>query len=312
MTAGERAEVEKIRAILATLHPVHGTATIPEAEAQFNLGKSFYFLNAADAKKVVTDVWGNPPEQAEGVLGMVLPEGGNPASTWGAVITYEKSGYVSDKDASATDYGKYVKQIQDGEADNNAQRQKAGYATTHLVGWAQPPSYDPASHTMIWARDLQFGSAKVDTLNYDVRLLGRHGVLSMNMVDTMPDLADIRVQAKQLAAAGSFVTGARYQDYQAGKDNKAAYGLAGLVAAGVGVVIAKKVGLIGLILLFGKKAIVLVVAAGAAIARWFGSIFGRKKKKAAQTPAPDVSPSEDLQPLPPTADSPSISQSSES
>ncbi len=303
LTASERADIARIKSILSSLHPVHGVATIPEAEAQIQLGKAYYFLNAEDAKKVVTSIWGNPPEQAEGVLGMVLPEGGNPAMSWGAVITYEKSGYVSDSDANATDYGKYIKQIQDGEADNNAQRQKAGYGTTHLVGWAQPPSYDKVSHSMIWARDLQFGGTKVDTLNYDVRLLGRRGVLSMNMVDTMPDLADIREQAKGLAAAVSYTPGARYQDYQAGTDHKAAYGLAGLVAAGVGVVVAKKLGLLGLILVFGKKIGVFVVAAGAAVARWFGSIFGRKKKNIAPVALPMDAPQDETPPPPQSSES---------
>ena len=36
-------------------------------------------------------------------------------------------------------------------------RAKSGAPLIHFVGWAQPPSFDPASHTMIWARDLHFG-----------------------------------------------------------------------------------------------------------------------------------------------------------
>jgi uncharacterized membrane-anchored protein len=301
-TAAETAQLNKIKAVLASLHPIEGTVAIPEAQAQFRLGSQYYFLSAADAKKVVTDVWGNPPAQAENVLGMILPANGNPATTWGAVITFAKSGYVSDSDASSTDYSQYIKQIQDGEANDNAERKKNGYPTSHLVGWAQPPSYDKASHSMIWARDLQFSGLKDDTLNYDVRVLGRNGVLSVNLVDSMSNLAAIREQARQLALAGGFLPGARYEDYKPGVDQKAAYGLAGLVAAGVGVAVAKKLGLLALILAFGKKAIVVILAAGAAVARWFGSIFGGKKKKAARAqaaladmPAPDAPPVADTQ-----------------
>jgi uncharacterized membrane-anchored protein len=307
LTAAQTAEINKIKAILASLHPVRGDVTIPEAQAQFHLGSRYIFLNAADARKVVTDVWKNPPEQAENVLGMILPADGNPVTSWGAVLTFNKSGYVSDSDANSTDYGQYIKQIQDGETDDNAQRKKAGYATTHLVGWAQPPSYDKASHSMIWARDLQFSSQKDDTLNYDLRLLGRSGVLSVNLVDTMPNLTAIRDEARQLAAAGGFLPGARYEDYKPGADPKAAYGLAGLVAAGVGVAVAKKLGLLALILAFGKKAIVFILAAGAAAARWSGSIFGRKKK-AAPVVSAEPAVAEDAVPPPPMTDAQAIAQ----
>ena len=36
----------------------------------------------------------------------------------------------------------------------NAERVKAGYPAMQLVGWAQPPSYDAASHSLVWAREL--------------------------------------------------------------------------------------------------------------------------------------------------------------
>ena len=276
---------------VAGLRPQTGLIRLSD-DAVLNLGDAYYFVGPEDAKKVLVDAWGNPPSQADGVLGMVFPKGGTPFDSWGAVVTYEKTGYVSDKDAASTDYDKYIKQIQDGEADDNAQRKKDGYATTHLVGWAQPPSYDKANHYMIWARDIQFSGQSDDTLNYDLRILGRRGVLSMNMVDYMPNLANIRPEAAQLAAASGFAAGARYQDYQKG-DATAAYGVAGLVAAGLGLAAAKKLGLLAVILAFGKKIIVFVMAGLAAIGRWFSSIFGGKKKQAAALPPSSASPSPD-------------------
>ncbi|MEI9904954.1 MAG: DUF2167 domain-containing protein [Asticcacaulis sp.] len=150
------------------------------------------------------DVWGNPPDRAEGVLGMVFRRAAIP-STAGARSSNTKRPTISPTRTPLTaDYDKDIKQIQDGEADDNAQRKKDGYATTHLVGWAQPPSYDKTHHYMVWARDIQFSDQKIDTLNYDIRILGRRGVLSLNMVDSMPNLAAIRPQAVQLAAAGGY------------------------------------------------------------------------------------------------------------
>ncbi len=280
-----KAELAAKTKIVAGLHPKTGDIPIAEADATLKLGDNYYFLDKDDTRKVLVDVWGNPPGMADGVLGMVVPKGKTPIDDWGAVVTYEKTDYVSDDDAATANYDSYIKQIQDGEKDENAQRKKDGYSTMHLVGWAQPPSYDKTHHYLIWARDIQFSDQSADTLNYDIRLLGRRGVLSLNMVATMPELASIRAQAQQLALAGQYNVGARYQDYQKG-DAKAAFGLAGLVAAGLGLAAAKKLGLLAVILAFGKKIIVFVLAGFAAIGRWFSSIFGKKKKAAAAAPRP--------------------------
>ncbi len=291
----EKQEAAADAKFMAGLHPQTGTIHL-DGDAVLNLGQAYYFVGKDDARKIIVDAWGNPPDQADDVLGMVFPAGATPFDSWGAVVTYEKTGYVSDKDASSTDYNKYIKDIQDGEADDNAQRKKNGYPTTHLVGWAQPPSYDKDHHYMVWARDLQFSGTTADTLNYDIRILGRRGVLSLNMVASMPELADIRPQAVQLAAAGGYATGARYEDYKNG-DAKAAYGVAGLVAAGLGLVVAKKLGLLALILAFGKKIVILLMAGLAAIGRWFNSLFGKKKK-------PPVLPSSSTDPMPGAVDAP--------
>ncbi len=278
-------DIEKAaKAFMDTLHPVHGIVSIPEAQADLQLGDHYYFLNKEDARKVIVDAWGNPPESADDVLGMVVPEGRTPLNDWAAVVTYAKTDYVSDKDAEKADYDKMLKDGQSGEAEENEARKKAGYEATHLVGWAQPPSYDRANHTMIWARDIKFGLSTTDTLNYDVRLLGRSGVLSLNMVATMPELASIREQAKQLAASGQFQAGSRYQDYKSG-DPKAAYGVAGLVAAGLGLAAAKKLGLLALILVFAKKGFVIILAVLAGVGRWVSRIFGGKKKAAPRPPS---------------------------
>ena len=285
-------QVEKQRAaFMASLHPRTGAVPVAEAGATLQLGDKYYFLDKEDTRKVLVDQWGNPPSAADGVLGMVIPAGRTPFNDWGAVVTFEKTDYVADNDAATANYDSYITQIQKGEADDNAQRKKDGYSAVHLVGWAQPPSYNKLHHYLIWARDLKFADATVDTLNYDIRILGRRGVLSLNMVATVPELASIRGQAEQLATAGTYDSGARYEDYKTG-DAKAAYGLAGLVAAGLGLAVAKKLGLLGLILVFGKKALVFILAGFAAIGRWFSTRFGKKK------PAQSVLPIDNMDAAP--------------
>ena len=277
-TAAEKAQIEKYKRILASLHPLHGDVAVPGAAATLHLGDAYYFLNAADAKRVLVEGWDNPPEAVDNTLGMVFPKDKTFVDdTWGAVVTYQGDGYISDSDAKTADYSKLLQDMQSGEDDNNKARKDKGFEATHLVGWAQQPSYDPARHTVIWARDIQFGDKADHTLNYDVRELGRKGVLSLNIVDRMSHLEGIRPAAANLGAIAVFDPGSRYADYQTGVDKKAAYGIAGLVAAGAGVVLAQKLGLIGLALLFLKKGIVLVIAAMSGGLAWVRSRFTRKK-----------------------------------
>ena len=171
--ATEKLSPEAVR-FEQSLHKQTGDVAVPGAKATLHLGDRYYFLPAGEAKTVLTKVWGNPPESAENVLGLVLEKGSTVfRNQWGAVITYEDTGYVSDKDAKSEDYDAVLASIREGEGERNEARQKAGYPTIHLAGWAQPPSYDAANHSLIWARDIKFSGQEEDSLNYDVRLLGR-------------------------------------------------------------------------------------------------------------------------------------------
>ncbi|MDC7683924.1 DUF2167 domain-containing protein [Asticcacaulis sp. BYS171W] len=298
--ASAEAELAKASdALMAGLHPMRGDVTLSEAHATLHLGKAYYFLNAAEARKVIVDIWGNPPDQADGVLGMIVPEGRSPINDWGAIVTYEETGYVSDHDANSTDYDKYIKDLQAGEAEENKARKEAGYGTTHLVGWAQAPSYDKASHSMVWARNIQFEGSEVNSLNYDIRLLGRQGVLSINMIATLPELPVIREQARQLAGTGQFDDGFLYAQYKPG-DAKAAFGVGGMVAAGLGLAAAKKFGLLALLLVVLKKGWFLLILAAGAVKAWFGKLFGKKTPATTRTfsDAPEGGPDGEGEPEP--------------
>jgi uncharacterized membrane-anchored protein len=277
LTPDQQALVKKYQAIAATLHPQRGDVALTSAHATLHLGQDYYFLPADQARRVLVDAWRNPPEAVSDVMGMVFPSGRSFADdTWAAVITYQDSGYVTDTDAKSTDYGKILQQAREGEDARNEKRKSEGLPSLHLVGWAQAPYYDAPHHTLVWARELQFGDRADHSLNYDLRALGRHGVLSMNIVSHMSRIADTRQDAAKLQNVGTFDPGARYQDYKEGTDKKAGYGIAGLVAAAVGVVVAKKLGLLAIGLLFAKKFVAVIVAAFAGGAAWLRRLFGRK------------------------------------
>jgi len=256
-----------------------GAVNLPKANATLDLGERYYFLDPADSKKVIEQAWGNPKGSADNVLGMVFLAGTTPFDQpgWGAVVTYLPTGYVPDNDARSTDYDKILKQLREGEDEDNKERKKEGGREIHLAGWAQPPSYEPQGHTLIWARDLEFTGVQEHGLNYDVRVLGRKGVLSLNVVAGMNELPQVRTAADALRTVAMFDQGSRYADYQQGTDKRAAFGIGGLVLGGAGLLVAQKAGLFAVALLFLKKGLVVILAAGAGAWTWLRRKLGGKK-----------------------------------
>ncbi len=269
-----------LKQLQANLHPQFGQIAVPGGQARLNLGDDYYFLPAADAKRVLNEVWGNPPDALTNVLGLVLPKDKTILDkTWGAVVQYDATGHIDDKDAAGEDYDAVLADLKSGEEESNKAAREAGYAGGSTVGWAQAPTYDRASRTLIWARDIKFDGESEDTLNYDVRTLGREGTLSLNMVDSMANIGLVRAEAAKLGKTVEFMPGQTYADFNPNTDKLADYGLAGLVAGGVGLAVAKKVGLIGLALVFLKKGFVFLLVGLAAAWKRIAMKLGLRKEE---------------------------------
>jgi len=259
-----------VQQALASLHYQTGDVALSDAGATLHVQPGFKYLGHDDARKVLEDLWGNPPD--ESVLGMLVPDNAGLASdhSWAVVVTFSDDGYVSDEDASKVDYTQIMKDMQEASVDENAERKKAGYPEISIVGWAQPPHYDAAGKRIYWAKELSVKGADTNTLNYDIRVLGREGYLSMNAVAAMNDLGTVQTGMQQVLPMAEFNSGHRYADYKPGTDKLAAYGLAALVGGGI----AAKAGLfakLGVFLLAAKKFIIAgVVAVGAAAKKFFG------------------------------------------
>jgi uncharacterized membrane-anchored protein len=273
---------QQVEAMVAALKPQHGKIALPNAEATLDLGSGYDFYGPDDARKIIVEIWGNPPDSGEGVLGLVMPAGKSPLTdAWGAVVTFQKTGYVSDSDAAEVDYAELLSQMREGETQENIERKAAGYPEIHLAGWAEQPNYDKVSHSVVWAQDLAFAGSPNHSLNYDVRTLGRTGVLSLNLVSSLPKLGEVRTAARDFATHASFNPGARYADFNAATDDKAEYGIGGLIAAGVGVAVVKKLGILAIIAKFFasffKPILIAVVAGFAAFKKKLAGLFGRNK-----------------------------------
>ena len=259
----------------ASLQFKQGTIALEEAGATLAVGDGFRFLAAKDAQRVLEEAWGNPPDDT--VLGMLVPDADGLGSehSWAVIVTYSDDGYISDEDAKEIDYTEVLEQMQADTESVNAERTDAGYPAMHLRGWAQPPRYDAAAKRMHWAQELAVEGDDSNTLNYDIRVLGREGHLSLNAVAEMDDLARVKAGMEKVLPMATFNAGHRYADYKEG-DRTAAYGLAALVAGGV----AAKGGLfakIGLLLLGLKKFLVIGLIAIALGFKKIVGLFGKKK-----------------------------------
>lgn len=274
--ADQAQQEAKLHALLDSLQFRSGTIEIPGADATLNVAQGFSYLDAKDAQRVLTDLWGNPPQPD--VLGMLLPGTDKMAvldeDNYAVVITHSDDGYVSDEDAAKIDYDQMLKDMQEGTRDDNKDRAKQGYPTVDLVGWAERPHYDAASHKLYWAKELAFQDTDVHTLNYDIRVLGRGGYLSLNAVATMPQLAKVEAGMQQVLPMIDFDEGHRYADFDAKTDKVAAYGIAALIAGGL----AAKAGLFAKLLVVLVAAKKLIIAGVIALGGFLARMFGRKKQ----------------------------------
>jgi len=254
-----------------------GEIKLKDGLATLKVPEKFNYLDPDQTDTVLVQIWGNPPRH-EKTLGMLFPADISAASpdSWGVVITYDEDGYVKDDEAAKINYDDLLKQMQEDTREANQERTKQGYEAVELVGWAEPPRYDKDSHKLYWAKELSFGGDTEHTLNYDIRALGRRGVLSLNAVASMGQLQSIEKDMQQVLAFVEFNQGHRYGDYVAGVDKVAAYGIGALIAGGI----AAKAGLFKLLLgalIAGKKfVIVAFVALGAFLKRLFS---GRRKEE---------------------------------
>jgi len=258
----------KAEQLVASLHPQQGRITLPGSIATLDLPPTFRYLNPQDTSHLL-EAWGNPPDTH--TLGMIVPAGVDPLTEegWGAVVTYDKDGHVKDDDADGIDYTKLLKEMKEDTAAANEERKKQGYSGMTLAGWAETPHYDKASHKLYWAKDYLNDDSSNHSLNYDIRVLGREGVLVLSAVATMSQLGQIKTEMQKVTAFTNFTEGNRYTDFNEKTDKVAEYGIAALVAGGV----AAKLGLFGkllaLIVALKKVIFVGVAAVGSAIFKFF-------------------------------------------
>lgn len=251
----------------------HGMIKLPGGIGVLKVPAGFKYLNSAQAEKVLVDLWGNPKSETPS-LGMLLPENQGVTGQNGYVfnIEYDEIGYVKDDDADDINYDDLLADMKKESVEENEQRKKEGYEPVSIIGWASTPFYDKERKILHWAKEVKFGKDQVNTLNYNIRILGRKGVLVLNAISTMNEFPLVKKDINKVLDVVEFGDGFKYEQFDSSVDEVAAWTIGGLVA---GKVLAK-VGFFGIILKFGKFIVIGLLAFAGKIKNM---IFGSKEQE---------------------------------
>jgi len=206
-------------------------------------------------------------------VGLAVGPGG-----WIASLDFYDKGYIKDDDAKNWDVDELLNNLTKGTEAANEDRRRRGFPALVVGGWIEKPKYDSEKHTLVWsisAHDETEQASGQDSVNYNTYVLGRDGYLSLDFITEADSIEAQKATALALLDGLTFVPGKRYSDFNASTDHIAAYGLAALV----GGVVAKKIGLLALAGAFiAKFAKILVLAcAGGFVAfrKLIGGLFRR-------------------------------------
>jgi len=269
---GEDTTTVDIAAIEKSLVYQTGKIEFLNEHAVLNVPKGFKFLDAKQAQYVMRDLWGNPDDPT--LLGALVPEKkgvlGN--DSWLFTINYDGMGFVKDDDAKDMDYDELLTEIKEDIKTQNEERKKLGFSSATLVGWASKPFYDENKKVLHWAKEFDFDDSETNTLNYDLRVLGRKGVFILSAVAPMDQLPEVKANIGEVISSVQFSEGNTYFDFDSSTDSVAAWTIGGLVA---GKVLAK-VGFFAVLAKFGKFIVVGLIAAFAGLKKF---VFGKKEEE---------------------------------
>lgn len=249
-----------------------GKVTIGNKLATVSIPNKFKFLDKEQARFVLESVWGNPKNDS--ILGMFLLKDEAPISndfSYAVTFSYSEEGYIKDDDAKEINYDDLLKEMKSDFVEANKERKKEGFPTLELIGWASSPFYDDKEKKLHWAKEIKFEGNEVNTLNYNIRILGRKGVLVLNIISDIQKLDLVKKDIQLILASTEFNDGKRYSDFNPSLDEVAAYGIGGLIA---GKVLAKA-GLLAVLLKFWKVIALGFVGAFAFLKR----IFNKEKNE---------------------------------
>lgn len=224
--------------------------------ATVKVPSGYIFADAKDTQRLM-EMMHNPVSGTE--LGFLAKAD----SKWFVVFEFDEVGYIKDDEKNSLDSDGMLESIKKGTEAANQERAKRGWAQLTILGWQQPPRYNPNTHNLEWA--IKGESEGASVVNWNTRLLGRKGVMRVTLVADPKELDHSLPYFRTLIDGFSYNPGNRYAEYRQG-DKLAKYGLSALVVGGAAAVAAKT----GLLKYLWKGLIVVGIAALGLLKKLFG------------------------------------------
>lgn len=237
--------------------------------ARIKVAEGFLFTGPEGTQQFL-QLTENPPNPR--TVGVLLPAGDSEG--WVVYFDYEDSGHVKDDDRDAIDAAALLAQFKAGNEAANAERRQRGWEGLSVIDWVVPPGYEQSTNRLAWGLRLQSDGGSM-TANYDVRLLGRTGVMSATLVCPPERVQTLIPRLQELLEGFEFKAGHRYAEWRAG-DKLAEYGLTGLIAGGAAVAAVKAGWFAKLAALFAKAGKAIVIGIIVAVGGLWRLVFGRR------------------------------------
>jgi uncharacterized membrane-anchored protein len=242
-------------------------------QGKLQLPEGYGFIAAKEGTRLMTSMGSHTDDR---FIGLIVPLS---EANWIVTMDFEPAGYIKDDDAKVWKADEMLDNLKEGTEAGNKRRESMGIEPIVVTRWIEPPSYESSTHRLVWSAELKskHGEDPDPTINYNTYVLGREGYISMDLITATSAVTTDKLAAKELLSAVKFNDGKQYGDFNSSTDKVAAYGLAALV----GGIAAKKLGLLAVIGVFlakfAKVIFIGLVAAGGVFAKFF-------KKKQNNTP----------------------------
>jgi len=221
-------------------------------QAHIELGDEYIFVDGENSRKIL-EFLGEPICELE--VGAVFAKAED--EEWAIWFDYDPIGYVKDDEKESLDSKEILENIKEATDEQNKIRIKQGFPPIEVVGWYEKPHYDEDTNNLVWC--VQGECEGIPLVNYQTRLLGRHGYMAVTLATDLATLANAQARLEDIINHFSWKSGKSYAEWVEG-DKVAEIGLTALAAGAAGA-IAAKTGLLSKIWKFLVAGIMAIVAA---------------------------------------------------
>lgn len=256
------------------IHLASGTVSL-------SLPSGYIFLDKEETEKMLREM--NEPID-EGVEGYICTED----STWGVYIDRYETGYIKDDDAESIAPDELLNIIINNTNEANEDRMNNGGSRLIIKDWYLEPSYSKNNHMLTYALIANDEGTGVDLVNYRNIIFGRSTILLCTLVNDYSSFSASKGQLSTITSSLKFTPGNDYLSYVKG-DEISDITMTGLITGGTAAtaVLASKTGLLsklggflaGLLVVFKKAIILVIIAVFAGLKAIWNLITGKQNKE---------------------------------